>query len=176
MGYRYYEMVGVKPLFSFGYGLSYTSFHLSNLAVFQDSKDSKKITDEMLDISVVVENVGSRGGAETAQVYISPPPTASVARPVRELKGFKKVRLNPGERQEIKISIPSSLATSFWDESRSAWLSEAGEYTITVVGTGKDNSISQTFTMGRSRWWNGLFGSVVNDVSSLHVNGIGGHP
>lgn len=174
VGYRYYEKTGVKPLFSFGHGLSYTSFRLSDVTVSLNVGGQSKITDEILDISVFVENIGSRSGAETARVYISPPSTARVMRPVRELKGFKKVKLEPGEKREITVSIPLSLATSYWDENRSAWLSEAGEYAATVVGTGKGNSVSQTFSLGRTRWWNGLPHPAVDDASSC-VNGTGSH-
>ncbi|CAM1508699.1 Fc.00g055470.m01.CDS01 [Cosmosporella sp. VM-42] len=175
VGYRYYEKTGVKPLFSFGHGLSYTSFCLSDVTVLQIADRKSKITNEVIDVSVSVQNVGSRSGTETAQIYISPPTTSRVMRPVRELKGFKKVKLGAGEKREITISIPSSLATSYWDENRSAWLSEAGEYTVTVVGTGRGNSISQTFAIDRTRWWNGLPHAAVNDCLSSPVNGLGSH-
>lgn len=174
VGYRYYEKTGVKPLFPFGHGLSYTSFGLSDMTIIQNARERGNITNEKLEISVTVENRGSRSGAETAQIYISPPPTSRIMRPVRELKGFKKVKLEPGEKREVTVSIPLSLATSYWDENRSAWLSEAGEYTATVVGTGKGNTVSQTFTLDRTRWWNGLPHPAVDDAST-HVNGAGPH-
>lgn len=189
VGYRYYEKTGVKPLFPFGHGLSYTSFSLSDMTVSQNARGQGNITEETLEVSVSIENDGSLSGAETAQVYMFPPPTSRVMRPVRELKGFKKVKLEPGEKQEVTISIPLSLATSYWDENQSAWLSEAGEYTATVVGTGEGNTVSQNFTIGRTRWWNGLphpvhddastdvdgTGSHVNGNGSLSCNGIGKH-
>lgn len=172
VGYRYYEKTKVKPLFPFGYGLSYTNFRLSDISISQPLEGLNKIKEEVLEVSVSVENTGPCGGAETAQVYISPPSNSSVARPVRELKGFKKIRLENGEKQEILISIPLALATSFWDESHSAWLSEAGKYTVIVVGTGDQNSLSGTFKVTRTRKWNGLFGPSVH-APSLHVNGNG---
>ena len=174
VGYRYYEKTGVKPLFSFCHGLSYTSFSLSNMTIFQKAGGRGNITDETLEMTVFVENNGSRSGSETAQVYISPSPSSRVMRPIRELKGFKKVKLEPGEKREVTVSIPLSLATSYWDENRSAWLSEAGEYTATVVGTGMANTVSQTFTLGRTRWWNGLPHPAVND-DSTSVDGTGAH-
>ena len=164
----------MKPLFPFGHGLSYTTFSLLDMTASQKSGDRSNITNETLEISVFVENNGSRSGSETAQVYVSPPPTSRIMRPTRELKGFKKVKLEPGEKREVTVSIPLSLATSYWDENRSAWLSEAGEYTATVVGTGKGNTVSQTFTLGRTRWWNGLPHPAVNDVSTS-VDGTGAH-
>ncbi|KAJ6099787.1 hypothetical protein N7467_001322 [Penicillium canescens] len=172
VGYRYYEKTKVKPLFPFGYGLSYTNFRLSDISISQPLESLNKIKEEVLEVSVSVENTGPCGGAETAQVYISPPSNSSVARPIRELKGFKKIRLETGEKQEILISIPLALATSFWDESHSAWLSEAGKYTVIVVGTGDQNSLSGTFEVTRTRKWNGLFGPGVH-APSLHVNGNG---
>ena len=151
VGYRYYDKKKVTPLFPFGHGLSYTSFRLSELTVSQPLEPLNNIDEEVVEISVFVENTGPRSGAEIAQVYISPPLDASVARPVRELKGFKKVRLGPSEKQEVMISVPLALATCFWDEGRSAWLSEAGKYTVTIVGTGKENSVSGIFSVSRTR-------------------------
>ncbi|KAJ5747660.1 uncharacterized protein N7511_009356 [Penicillium nucicola] len=172
VGYRYYEKTKVKPLFPFGHGLSYTKFCLSNLSVSQPLASFNRIKEEVLEVSVLLENTGLCSGAETTLVYISPSSSSSVTRPIRELKGFKKIGLEKGERQEILISIPLALATSFWDEGQSTWLSEAGEYRVIVVGTGDQNSLSATFHVARTRRWNGLFGTGVK-APSLHVNGNG---
>lgn len=161
VGYRYYEKVKVKPLFAFGYGLSYTEFRVSGLAISQPLEARDDIEEEVLEVSVTVENIGPCSGAETVQVYISPPTEASISRPVRELKGFKKVKLQLGEKQKVLIVIPMTLATSFWDERLSSWLSEAGEYTVTVVGTGEQNVLSTGFVICRTRRWNGLSGPVI---------------
>ncbi|KAK9342520.1 glycoside hydrolase superfamily [Lipomyces starkeyi] len=150
LGYRYYEFVGLDPLFSFGYVRFTISvvhiFSLSNLSVSQPLRLLHKIKKEAIDVSVTIKNVGRRAGAETAQVYVPPPSTSSVRRPERELKGFQKVHLQP---------------------ARSAWVSEAGDYTVIVVGTGKGNTLSAQFTVAKTRWWNGLLGSHVDD----RVNG-----
>jgi len=175
VGYRYYEKVKAKPLFPFGHGLSYTAFRLSDLVIEKRSSPTHNIKEETLEVSVGVENVGTRSGAETALVYVSPPPTTKIRRPLRELKGFKKVKLGPGEKQRITVSIPTSVATSYWDEGRSAWLSEAGEYKLAVVGTGEDNSVSGAFTVDISRWWTGLPTPVTEDVSAELVDGTGPH-
>jgi beta-glucosidase len=79
-----------------------------------------------------------------------------VGRPVRELKGYQKVMLEPAEEKEVPIVVPMGLATSFWDEARSAWMSEAGMYTVEVVGTGEGNMLSVPFEVRTSRCWNGL--------------------
>jgi beta-glucosidase len=75
---------------------------------------------------------------------------------VRELKGFTKVLLQPGETKQVEIVVPKGLATSFWDEARSAWCSEAGTYTVEVVGTGEGNVLTVSFDVRASRFWNGL--------------------
>lgn len=160
VGYRYYEKVKVNPLFAFGYGLSYTEFHLSGLAVSQPLKDMNRIKGEVLKVSVSVENIGPYSGAETVQIFISPPSTTSISRPVRELKGFKKLNLQQGEKQDVVIVIPVALATSFWSETHSAWVSEAGEYRITAVGTGEQNCLTTGFEISHTREWNGLLGLV----------------
>ncbi|KAJ5585629.1 hypothetical protein N7450_005416 [Penicillium hetheringtonii] len=161
VGYRYYEKVKVKPLFGFGFGLSYTEFRVSRLAVSQPLEARDNIKEEVLEVSITVENVGPCSGAETIQVYISPPAEASISRPLRELKGFKKTSLQQGEKKEVLIVIPMTLATSFWDERLSSWLSEAGQYIVTVVGTGEQNVLSAGVMLRRSRRWNGLPEAVI---------------
>lgn len=155
VGYRYYDKVGQQPLFRFGHGLSYTSFRLSDLTVTQ-SAEGKGVKEESIEARVSVENVGSRAGAEIVQLYIVPPDTASVGRPVKELKGFEKVMLQPGQMKTVSIAVPKGLATSFWDEARDAWLSEEGTYGVEAVGTGPANMLSATFKVEKSEFWNGL--------------------
>lgn len=185
VGYRYYDATGVQPLFRFGHGLSYTSFASSGLTVTQTP--AAKITDATLTVSLAVQNNGDRAGAEVLQVYVAPPATSSVRRPKRELKAFHKVAvLAAGETaRNVNVSVSLALATSFWDENRSAWLSEAGEYTVHVVGTGEGNTVSQTFVVDASRWWTGLLGNskpdntIANGVHGVNgvngTNGVNGH-
>lgn len=175
VGYRHYEKVGSQPLFPFGHGLSYTSFRLSVLEVSQPFKDLNNIKEELLEVTAIVENVGVRSGTETVLIYVSPPATCSVGRPVRELKGFKKVSLQAGESKKIRITVPMCLATSFWDESIAEWMSEAGEYAVSAVGTGNGNSRSALFTISKSRSWTGLYTPVVEGLSAFKVNGTTAH-
>lgn len=156
VGYRYYDKVGQAPLFRFGHGLSYTSFRLSNLTLYEPATHAQDIKDESIHVTVSVANMGDRSGAEVVRVYARPPATATVGRPVRELKGYRKVMLQPGEETEVLIVLPTGLGTSFWDEGRSAWLSEAGVYTIEVIGTGEGNSLSTEYEVQASRYWTGL--------------------
>jgi beta-glucosidase len=156
VGYRHYDTVGQNPLFRFGHGLSYTTFRLSELALQEPAPDAGNIKGESIGVTVSVSNTGPRAGAEVVQVYVCPPATSTVGRPVRELKGYTKVMLESGESKEVEIVVSMGLATSFWDEARSAWCSEKGTYTFEVVGTGEDNVLTSPFKVRTSRWWNGL--------------------
>ena len=98
VGYRGYERTGVKPLFPFGYGLSYTSFTFTNLAVTPRAPKAG----ESVTVSFDVANTGPRAGAAVAQLYLGNP-TASVPRPEKELKGFARVPLNPGEHRRVTL-------------------------------------------------------------------------
>lgn len=111
----------LKPLFSFGYGLSYTSYTYGNLSV--------KAEDDRLEAVVEVENTGAMAGEETVQLYVRDV-LASRARPIRELKGFRKVFLKPGEKREVTIQVPIS-ALGFYDDHMN-YVVEKGEFRIYV--------------------------------------------
>jgi beta-glucosidase len=102
VGYRGYEHKGTKPLFPFGFGLSYTTFNFANLAV----KDESTATADEYILSFDITNSGKRAGAEVAQVYIAPTGT-SVPRPPKELKGFVKLSLKPGEIRHLTVPLDS---------------------------------------------------------------------
>ena len=126
VGYRWTDKHNIKPLFPFGYGLSYTTFEVSNLRA-----DKREITaDDKLTISVDVKNTGSVTGAEVVQLYISDS-KSSQPRPVKELKDFKKVSLAPGETQQVDFTIDCS-ALSFYDEQTGEWTAEPGEFVAIV--------------------------------------------
>ncbi|KAK6859242.1 beta-glucosidase protein [Apiospora arundinis] len=118
VGYRYYEFAERPVLFPFGHGLSYTTFAFSDLSVAD--KDSK------LSVSVAVKNTGELKGAEVAQVYVAPKQKAKVNRPLKEMKGFAKVELAPGESKTVTVDIDSRYAASYWDEDRDQWCVEKG--------------------------------------------------
>ena len=111
-----------RPLFPFGYGLSYTTFQLSNLRI---DKQEMAIDDE-LSLTIDVTNTGVRAGAETIQLYISDL-KSSLPRPVKELKGFQKVFLKPGETQTVSFNIERS-ALSFYNDHTDSWTVEPGEF------------------------------------------------
>ncbi|KAL4957507.1 glycoside hydrolase superfamily [Aspergillus filifer] len=154
VGYRYYEKVQIPTLFPFGHGLSYTSFTRENLKLSTTPEKSKLEDGEPITATVTVKNTGPLAGSETIQLWVLPPPT-EVNRPVRELKGFTKVKLEPGESKEVQIVVEKKLATSWWDEKREAWASEKGEYEVQVTGTG-DGVLSDKFQVEKTRFWTGL--------------------
>ena len=132
VGYRWTDKQKLKPLFAFGHGLSYTTFKLGKL-----SADKQQMTaNEKLTFTIPVTNTGSVAGAETVQLYISEK-KSSVDRPVKELKAFQKVFLQPGETQQVSLTIDRQ-ALSFYDETRGEWVTEPGAFEA-LVGTASDN-------------------------------------
>ncbi|EPE02620.1 beta-glucosidase [Ophiostoma piceae UAMH 11346] len=158
VGYRYFDKVKQQPLFAFGYGLSYTTFAFTNLKV--DEPKAGVVTEQVLTLTVDVTNTGKRDGAEVVQLYVSPPAVndtlSGIRRPVRELKAFKKVALKAGETKTVTIKANVAQSTSFWDEKREAWQSEAGTYKLTAEGTGADNKLDVPYTVAKTQYWTGL--------------------
>ena len=130
-----------KPLFAFGHGLSYTTFKLGKLVA-----DKPLMTEgDEITFTIPVTNTGSVAGAETVQLYISDL-EASVERPVKELKAFQKVFLQPGETQQVSLTIDKG-ALSFYDEASSQWKAEPGAFEA-LVGTASDKIVSRcSFTL-----------------------------
>jgi len=141
LGYRHFDRSAVKPMFPFGFGLSYTSFTYSNLEVSPATGDlSKSVT-----VSFDLKNVGSVAGAEVAQLYIGDA-HASVPRPLKELKGFAKVALQPGETKRVTLSL-DRRAFSFYDVNKKDWSAEPGSFTISVGASSEDIRLQGTFMM-----------------------------
>jgi len=132
IGYRWFEQQKIKPTFSFGHGLSYTQFDVSNIQL-----SSKSITGiDKITVTAQVKNIGEVAGAEVVQLYLHDK-KASVERPIKELKGFDKVFLQPGETQQISIEL-SIRDLSFWDVNTNNWLAEPGEFEV-LLGTSLDS-------------------------------------
>ena len=132
VGYRWTDKQKIRPTFAFGHGLSYTTFKLGKAVV-----DKKVMTpDETISFTVSVTNTGKRAGAEVVQLYIADL-KSSLPRPMKELKGFQKVFLQPGETQDVTITINKD-ALSFYDDATSAWKAEAGDFEA-LIGTASDN-------------------------------------
>ena len=132
VGYRWVDKQKAKPLFPFGYGLSYTTFSLGKATA-----DKKQITaNDQISFTVSVTNTGNRAGAETVQLYVSDK-KASVDRPVKELKAFQKVYLQPGESRDVTLTIGRD-ALSFFDEATGQWKAEPGTFEA-LIGTSSQN-------------------------------------
>jgi beta-glucosidase len=125
VGYRHFDKSGVKPLFPFGYGLSYTTFAYKNLTV-SPATASGDVT-----VGFDLANTGTRAGAETAQVYVGDR-HASVPRPVKELKGFAKMELNPGETKHVEVTL-NRRAFSYYDVKNHKWTVAPGDFEIYVA-------------------------------------------
>lgn len=140
VGYRWFDAKGIKPLFAFGHGLSYTTFEYGEAALGKVShRNGGKI-----EISVPVANSGSVAGAEVVQLYVSDP-VCSVDRPVKELKAFSKVFLEPGETKTVKFFLTED-ALKFFDEASHSWKAEEGEFEALVGSASDDIRTSVRFT------------------------------
>ncbi len=131
VGYRYTDSKKLKPLFAFGHGLSYTTFKVGKAT----ANKQVMTTDGEISFSVPVTNTGNRAGSETIQLYIAAK-QSKVDRPVKELKAFQKVYLQPGETRNVTITIGSE-ALSYYDETRHDWCAEPGKYEA-LIGTASD--------------------------------------
>lgn len=132
VGYRWADKEKTRPIFPFGHGLSYTTFKYGKATI-----DKKEMTsDETLTVTVPVTNTGTREGAEIVQLYVSDV-KASVVRPVKELKGFSKVRLNPGETKNVTFTIGKD-ALSYYDDTRHAWTAEPGKFEAIIAASAAD--------------------------------------
>ncbi|WP_442590513.1 glycoside hydrolase family 3 C-terminal domain-containing protein [Pedobacter sp. AW31-3R] len=141
VGYRWADKHKVKPLFSFGHGLSYTTFQYGKVTADKSSMSaSDKIT-----FSVKVKNTGKKLGAEVAQLYISDL-KSSVPRPVKELKGFEKTVLNPGEEKTLTFTIDKA-ALSFFDADKHEWVAEAGDFEALIGASSTDIRTKVKFTL-----------------------------
>ena len=137
VGYRWFDKEGIAPLYPFGYGLSYTSFDYSGLAV-------KKAADDGLDVSVTIKNTGGMDSDEVPQVYLSAPNDKpdGVQFPVRALAAFDRIHLKKGESRKITLHVaPRQL--QYWSTKESKWISVAGKRTVSVGASSRDLHLNQ---------------------------------
>ena len=141
VGYRWADREKTKPLFAFGHGESYTSFKIGKAK----ASAASITTADSLSFTVSVTNTGKVAGSETVQLYIHDC-ESSLPRPYKELKGFKKVYLQPGETKEVTITIGND-ALSFYDDKAASWTTEPGQFEA-LVGNASDNIVSKVaFTL-----------------------------
>lgn len=141
VGYRHYEKNNIKPLFPFGFGLSYTTFKYANLKITPvNTQAAGKVT-----VSFTVKNTGTTEGAEVAQLYLHDV-NASVDRPRKELKGFQKVMLKPGEEKTVTINMDKE-AMSFYHPEKKQWVAEPGEFNVLIGASSGDIKLNGSFKL-----------------------------
>ncbi|WNC73077.1 glycoside hydrolase family 3 C-terminal domain-containing protein [Thalassotalea psychrophila] len=139
IGYRWFEQQNIKPIFPFGHGLSYTTFSYDNVELSSANISSG----EEVEIKVKVTNTGKVAGSEIVQLYLNDV-EASVDRPAKELKGFSKVWLEPGETKTVAMTL-KQRDLSFWDVNTNDWLAEAGQFDILIGASHTDIKLNTSF-------------------------------
>jgi beta-glucosidase len=142
VGYRGFDRKKLEPLFPFGHGLSYTKFEYRGLKL---DRANPKVGDQV-SLSLEVKNVGSRAGTEVVQLYLRDA-ESSVDRPPKELKGFRRVFLKPGEARQVTFTIDRA-AMSFFDPKQPAWVVEPGTFEVLVGASSRDIRLRGGFTLG----------------------------
>ena len=132
VGYRYYDTKNVEPQFPFGFGLSYTTFDYSRLAL----TPARSSGNQPIEVSLVVTNTGTRAGAEVVQLYVHDG-HSKIDRPAHELKGFRRVELNPGDSKTVLFTLDRA-ALSYWSPEKKDWVAEPGTFEIQVGASSRD--------------------------------------
>jgi beta-glucosidase len=141
VGYKWYDAQGLTPLFPFGYGLSYTTFSMTNSQLSADTSSSSP----SFQVSLNLQNTGAVAGAEVAQVYLGLPSSTGEA---KRLVGWQKVPLNPGQQQSVTIQVnasDSSQPLSYWDVNSHSWLIASGTYTVYLGNSSRNLATVGTF-------------------------------
>ncbi len=141
VGYRGYDQFGIEPLFPFGYGLSYTSFAYARLQVEPETTGGTGA----MRVRFTITNTGARAGAEIAQVYLGLP--ASTGEPPKRLVGWAKVQLEPGETNEVSVTLDPNAAShplSYWNVTTSSWETASGDYQVYVGASSRDIRLTGT--------------------------------
>jgi len=151
VGYRYFEARKITPLFPFGHGLSYTTFEYDNLKVStKDGTDREPVI-----VTLTVKNTGKVAGKEIIQLYVSDP-KSRLQRPVKELKGFSKLALNPGESKEVSFTL-NSRDFSYYDARQAQWVFESGEFVIKIGSSSADIKLSEHLQLRSTQELNYVF-------------------
>jgi len=151
VGYRYFEAKDIAPLFPFGHGLSYTTFDYESMGVSSQQIDD---TGELV-VTAIITNTGDVPGKEIVQLYVSDP-VSSLQRPVKELKGFTKVSLAPGESREVRFTL-TERAFSYYDPRQSRWVAESGEFEIAIGASSADIRLTETIQLRSTQRLNYAF-------------------
>jgi len=132
VGYRYFDTKNVEPQFPFGFGLSYTTFEYSKLRI----EPYPAALSRPAEVRLQVRNTGARAGAEVVQLYVHQD-HAKIDRPLRELKGFQRVTLQPGESKTVQFTLDRA-ALSYWSLEKSDWVADPGTYEIQIGSSSRD--------------------------------------
>jgi beta-glucosidase len=138
VGYRWFDTKKVEPLFPFGFGLSYTTFAYANVTVTGDGSATAVVECD-------VTNTGKREGAEVVEIYVAPK-APTVERPEKELKGFTKVSLKPGETKRVKVPL-NGRSFAYYDPAKKAWIAAAGQYGVLVGASSRDIRLSAEYAL-----------------------------
>lgn len=144
VGYRWFDTKGIEPQFPFGHGLSYTTFEFSNLKLAPGHDPSKP----SLTVTFDVRNTGARPGGEVAQLYVRPK-EPRLSRPDKELKGFRKIFLEPGETRAVSIPLEAE-AFAFYDPTQGQWVAEKGGFEILVGKSSIDLPLHAPFNLSHT--------------------------
>ncbi|OZJ02388.1 hypothetical protein BZG36_04882 [Bifiguratus adelaidae] len=148
VGYRYYDKTSTDVLFPFGFGLSYTTYKYSDATVQQQAETADNVS---VNVTVNVTNTGSRTGQEVVQVYVHDK-LAKLSRPDKELKGFAKIRLNPGETKQVSITL-DRMAFGYYDDKTEHFVAEEGDFDIIIARSSKDIVQNLHFTLKKTMQW-----------------------
>lgn len=139
VGYRWFDTKHIAPLFSFGYGLSYTKYHYAKLRLVPGTNAQQPLVTAEFELT----NTGARAGAEVAELYIHQN-HPSLARPEQELEGFQKVSLKPGETKTVRVPLALG-ALAFYDDPQHHWVAEADDFEIRVGGSSRDLPLTASY-------------------------------
>jgi beta-glucosidase len=144
VGYRHYDEKNIKPLFPFGYGLHYTTFAYKNLTVSPSTVSANGQGTVAIDVDVT--NTGSRAGAEVAELYLGFPSTAAVPEPPKQLKGFERIELKPGETGHVQMVLDGQTL-SYWNTAKHDWGIMPGTYKVMVGASSRDIRLQGQFAV-----------------------------
>ncbi|HZI31088.1 MAG TPA: glycoside hydrolase family 3 C-terminal domain-containing protein, partial [Candidatus Binatia bacterium] len=142
VGYRWYDARHIEPQFPFGFGLSYTTFKYYNLKLIPAGG-----TNEIVTAQFEIENTGKRAGAEVAELYVHEK-NPHLMRPEKELKGFKKIFLQPGEKQTVSIPLNQS-AFAYYDPAHKGWVAQPDDFEILIGSSSRDIRLRDNFKLAR---------------------------
>jgi len=137
VGYRHFDKNNIEPLFCFGHGLSYTQFEYTDIKTTMDNDN--------VFVSATIKNTGDRQGKEVVQLYVKDL-ESEISRPEKELKGFEKIDLNPGEQTTIKFGLKDE-DFSYYSDEKKKWIKEPGEYELILGASSKDLRLRKTINL-----------------------------